>query len=303
MVAPKASVLLAGVLCVGVISGCGSGGAATSTEPGTPTVPGNVPLVVVDGEVMLTCPGSVSFAASAMNGGATGLADPVEVEAALDALVREAGIDAPSSLRGGVAGAEWIVLGAQPVNGTERLLVGVGGWTADGPGVGAEVVELERVDGGWRAVGWGGGCGPQPVLPPGLQWAGMIAPPAGIDTSAVLVEVQVGEGRCSSGRNPDPYLHEPAVVESDESVIVYWISDAPVGSQTCPSNPMVRRVVQLHRPLGDRPLLDGSLWPPRPVMSLREHAQQQISEAAGRPCPSAPIQRPCRARVVALSSW
>ncbi len=55
------------------------------------------------------------------------------------------------------------------------------------------------------------------------------------------------------------------VVEAADAVTVYWTSDAIEGAAGCPGNPVVRRVVKLDQPLGNRELLDGSSWPAAPV--------------------------------------
>lgn len=216
---------------------------------------------------MLSCgSGGPNFAVSAMEGGVSGLADEAEVAAALESLATEAGIDAPRELQGGgdIADAEWIVLGSQGDGATQELIVGVGHWSATGPSGNGEYVILERRGDGWRAAAWGH-CNLAPVLARGVSWAEIAAPPGGLDRVGTSVEVEVSERECTSGRNPEPFLNQPVVVESEHRVIVYWTSDSPEGAQTCPGNPPVRRAVELRQPLGDRALLDGSTWPPKLV--------------------------------------
>lgn len=214
---------------------------------------------------MLSCGAGPEFAVSALEGGVTGVADETQVLDAFERLAARAGIDVPRELqRARIADAEWIVLGSERDGGTETLIVGVGGWDGNGPGDDGEYVILDRVGEGWRASSWGD-CNLAPVLPPGVSWAEVAATPQGLDTTATSLSFEVHERECTSGRRPEPFLNEPVVVESDETVTVYWTSDAPQGSQTCPGNPSVRRVVHLDEPLGDRRLLDGSVWPPKPV--------------------------------------
>ena len=262
-----------------VLSACGApdGSVANPSGPRSGQAGGTVrnpegqqpesPLVSVGDDVVLSCgSGDPKFAASAMEGGVSGLADEAEVAAALESLAAEAGIDAPRELQGGgdIADAEWIVLGSEGDGASEELSVGVGHWDANGPSGNGEYVILGRRGDGWRAVGWGN-CNLAPVLAPGLIWAEIAAPAAGLDRAEPSVTVEVNERKCTSGRDPEPFLNEPVVVESEASVIVYWTSDSPKGVATCPGNPSVRRVVQLREPLGDRALLDGSTWPPKPV--------------------------------------
>ena len=89
-----------------------------------------------------------------------------------------------------------------------------------------------------------------------------VVSPAAVDGAATEVIVDVHETACTSARDPGPFLDEPAVVSTDESVTVYWTSEPPVGGANCPGNPTSQQVLTLDEPLGDRPLLDGSRWPP-----------------------------------------
>jgi hypothetical protein len=77
--------------------------------------------------------------------------------------------------------------------------------------------------------------------------------------------VLVHELACTSGRDPSDFLQEPRIVQSDESVTVYWTSIPAEGDQNCIGNPSVERTIELDEPLGDRALLDGSTYPPSPV--------------------------------------
>ncbi len=104
------------------------------------------------------------------------------------------------------------------------LVIGVGEWGADGPGADGDYVVLGRVDQGWSADGWGN-CNLEPVLKPDVGWVEIVAAPVGLDPAATSIPVDVTEGRCTTGRGPEPYL----------------------------------------RPLGNRELLDGSSWPAAPV--------------------------------------
>jgi len=239
------------------MAGCGETELGTSQRPG---------LMMVDGEPMVAC-GNIrpAFAASAMDNGVAGLADEAEVAAALDDLRAEAGIDAPRELqRASAAEAEWKVLGGDPVDDPERLLVGVGRWAAASGTTHGQYVVLERAEHGWQASEWGD-CNLAPVLVEGASWAEIAAAPGGEGPGSSSVDVLVSETECASARDPGPYLHEPVVIERLDSVTVYWTSDTPTGAQDCPGNPRVRRTVELGRPLGDRTIFDGSSWPPRPI--------------------------------------
>ena len=143
------------------MAGCGETELGTSQRPG---------LMMVDGEPMVAC-GNIrpAFAVSAMDNGVAGLADEAEVAAALDDLRAEAGINAPSELqRAAAAKAEWKVLGGDPVDDPERLLVGVGRWAAASGTTHGQYVVLERAEHGWQASGWGD-CNLAPVLVEGAR--------------------------------------------------------------------------------------------------------------------------------------
>jgi hypothetical protein len=250
------------------MAGCGESRSDTSPDSGTARA-GRESVVMVGGEVLVSC-GNIrpAFAVSAMDDGVSGLADEAEVAAALDGLRARFGIDAPRALqRRSAAEAEWKVLGGDPVDDPQRLLVGVGHWAAATGTTDGQYVVLERTANGWQPSGWGD-CNLAPVLGEGASWAEIAAVSGGADPGSSTVEVLVSERECTSARDPSPYLREPVVIERDDTVTLYWTSDTPTGDQTCPGNPRVRRSVKLDRPLGTRAILDGSTWPPRPIIGF-----------------------------------
>jgi hypothetical protein len=93
----------------------------------------------------------------------------------------------------------------------------------------------------------------------------MSAAAADAESSGTSITAMVSERECTSARDPSPYLNDRIVVESDNTVTVYWTSTPPDGAQYCTGNPSVERRITLTRPLGNRTLLDGSTWPPTPV--------------------------------------
>lgn len=262
------------LVCAAALSGCAAPGAsvdsadgARETEKASDGQTPEAPVTRAGDEVMLSCGGSLPyFTPSAMERGVDGVADESEVEAALERLAAEAGIDAPLELqRAGVADAEWIVLGSGNDEGTEELILGMGHWDADGPSDrNSQYVVLDRGDSGWQASGWGT-CNLEPVLAPGTSWVEIAPTPEGLNRATTSLQIEVSERECTSSRDPEPYLNEPVVVEDHDTVTVYWTSESPTGAQTCPGNPSVSREVRLDQPLGDRVLLDGSTWPPKRV--------------------------------------
>jgi hypothetical protein len=125
-------------------------------------------------------------------------------------------------------------------------------------------VGLDKQGDRLRVAGWGD-CRLRPVLEAGAAWARVSASTAALDPEATSVPVQVTETECTSSRDPEPHLRKPVVVETDETVTVYWTTEEATGGQKCPGNPPAERVVELDGPLGDRAVLDGSTWPATPV--------------------------------------
>jgi hypothetical protein len=110
-----------------------------------------------------------------------------------------------------------------------------------------------------------GSCRLTPVLDQRAKWANLSAPAGGLDRTTTSPTVGVTEIECTSGRDPSAFLNEPYVVETEESVTVYWTSEPPRGAQNCIGNRPVDRTLTLDEPLGERELLDGSVYPPHPV--------------------------------------
>lgn len=255
------------IMLLGSLSGCGQQQAPVGGEPvGTATVEAVQPVDDVprtssaDGSLLVTC-GDLPFPVSAMRRGIDPVADREEIVAALDDLAAQAGMDAPKALQDKSANeAEWIVLAETD----SRLTVATGPWSEDGPAPDGQVVRLENVGNGWKVTGWGD-CTLTPVAPEGAIWAEVTAEPDALSASATRLPVWVSERECTSGRDPSPFLNAPVVVESEGAVTVYWTSRPPEGAQSCPGNPRVKRFVELQDPLGNRPLLDGSTWPPTPA--------------------------------------
>ncbi len=269
MIAPRTAVVLAASALALSLAGCGeveraSDAETESTPTSTPTVDPDSPVLVADGEVLIRC-GSVPFKPSAMTGPLREHAEADEIDRALEALIDElvtdgAAVEVPPPLAAADEGSyPWRVLGADG----QRLELAVGSWTADGPGEGAMTIGLERDTGdGLRVTGWGDCRLLEPALAGGdADWADVrLAGRA--DPASSSLEVKVSERFCASSRDPSPYLQEPYVVDTGESVTIYWTSTPP-RSATCPTNPWVRRSVELSRPLGERAVYDGSLWPPK----------------------------------------
>lgn len=143
-----------------------------------------------------------------------------------------------------------------------RVLVATGEWGPQGP-IDDEsgYAVLAQNDGQYSVEDWGA-CDLKPALKPGLGWAALSK--ASADPSSSVLTVDVTEVDCTGGRDPSAFLQEPVVVETDESVTIFWATTESAGGD-CPSNPSVTRQLQLAEPLGDRTILDGSTWPATPL--------------------------------------
>lgn len=219
-------------------------------------------------ELLISCDAQApGWPASAMDGGIDSRDSRAELTPALEAVVAEAGIDAPLALQGvDVGEAPWFVLAE-----SERyVVVAAGTWDEHGPKLkdDGQAVRLERNASGWEVVGWGTCSRLVPVVEPGRQWV-QIESASDLDPAATEVAVEITERQCTSGRDPRPFLEEPTFVEDDDSVTVFWTSRMPEGASTCIGNAPVPHRLRLDDPLGDRQLLDGSSWPARPVTLRR----------------------------------
>ncbi len=79
------------------------------------------------------------------------------------------------------------------------------------------------------------------------------------------VHVLITETACASGQSPEGRVLEPLVVYGPDSVAVAIAIRHIVGGADCQSNPEFPVLIELSEPLGDRVLVDGSQFPPRPL--------------------------------------
>ncbi len=110
-------------------------------------------------------------------------------------------------------------------------------------------------------------CEPETALPFGVQ-----VMEVGFDPSAgepnpdsTTIDLLVKESGCASGQPPGERLLEPQILETDEAVFVVFGLMPLLGGANCPSNPSTPVTIELERPLGDRPILDGTKTPPVPL--------------------------------------
>lgn len=208
----------------------------------------------------VTCGGEPGWPPSVMADGVAGLLSEEDARRTFAAILADPGVGEEASMSlfpDGVDALAWRVLSGDE----ERLTLGLGHWTADGPARDAMVLSLEREEGRWVPGGWGS-CRLSTVLPAGRSEVEVLRVVASADRT---LTVRVHERQCTSARDPRSHLHEPEVVETDESVTIVWTSEPMKGGADCPGNPSAERTVELAEPLGDRAVLDGGVYPPRPV--------------------------------------
>jgi hypothetical protein len=121
---------------------------------------------------------------------------------------------------------------------------------------------LELRDGQWSPTGWGqcrieleadGWGNARFTLDPAIR----------PDPQARTVSVLATEVACASGQPPQGRDVRAVVLdETDEVASIVILVEPATGDQTCPGNPSFEFQVDLSSPLGDRTILDASVYPP-----------------------------------------
>lgn len=270
---PRVLLVLVVAALLATMTGCGSTGsdpaespAADSTSGGFPSAtaspaPG-LPVMELAGEPVVTCREPLGWPVSAMPDGVPGPIEDGELrDIFAGALDGPAGMEFEHVLTDGVD-SDYRFLAS-----TDDLVVlGLGAWTTSGPVRGAAWTATLELDGGeWDFLGFGD-CQLERQYAEGH---------ARVDVATAersgphRLRLGIVEQDCTSGRDPLPYLHEPAVVESEEAVTVYFSSEPVRGGASCQGNPEASYTLELDEPLGDRVLLDGSTYPLRQVRLTR----------------------------------
>lgn len=251
--------LLAAAVLSAVLSACGT--ETTASDPqGASTAADDAPFVVADGEVKVSCGSDgAGWPPSVMTEGVQGVLTDDEARRIFQGILSDpmTGEEAALSLFPDGFDVDWRVLHEDD----NALTIGLGQWTDQGPtGERAHILELAREESAWRPAGWGD-CQLSPVLREGNSWAEVTGYRG--DAASARLTAQVNERECTSGRDPERFLHQPLVVETSEKVTIYWTSEPPKGGQDCQGNPPIDKVVELKQPLGTRLVFDGSTYPPR----------------------------------------
>lgn len=83
------------------------------------------------------------------------------------------------------------------------------------------------------------------------------------DPQSSTLPVLATEVACAGGQAPwGREVRAVVVDETVEAVSIVILLEPPTGGQTCPSNPRFEFEVDLESPLGDRTVLDASVYPP-----------------------------------------
>jgi hypothetical protein len=121
---------------------------------------------------------------------------------------------------------------------------------------------LEMRDGRWTPVGWGQ-CNVELGAKGWATASFRIDPKSAPDPSSAQLLVQATENSCADGAPPTGRAVQAVVVDENPNSISIVILVEPMrGAADCPSNPPFPFEVQLGAPLGDRRILDASVYPP-----------------------------------------
>ncbi len=122
-------------------------------------------------------------------------------------------------------------------------------------------LRIELSDGRWTPVGWGQ-CRIELEADGWGNARFVVDPKIPPDPDADRVTVMATENACASGMAPAGRDVRAVILDEDEHSVSVVILVEPKGGD-CPSNPAFPFEVQLSTPLGDRRILDASVYPPQ----------------------------------------
>ncbi len=224
--------------------------AATGEPAPTQTGPAVSPLVIADPAFPLTCGGEERFPAGALAGVGQAQLENDPAAGVLRSVIAEGGDPDIFPADG------WHRVVSDP---DTVVFVALG--PGDPPWV---MVEATLGPDGWTAGGYGA-CHAQPVPPEGISmadfWLDPDAAAPGPDTTTL--HGMIVERACANGKPPTGRVRPPIVAYDEHAVtITVTVSQIPGGAD-CPGNPSVPITIELSQPLGQRTILDGSVFPPR----------------------------------------
>ena len=123
---------------------------------------------------------------------------------------------------------------------------------------------IEMRDGGWAPVGWGQ-CR---IELEAKGWGNarfVVDPKTPPDPEADEIAVLATEVACAGGQVPGDREVRAVILSEDEHAVSIVILVEPTkGATTCQGNPAFPFEVELGSPLGEREILDASVYPPEP---------------------------------------
>ena len=125
-------------------------------------------------------------------------------------------------------------------------------------------LRMEMLDGRWAPVGWGQ-CRIE-LDAEGWGNAGFVTDPGSPpNPDADRISVLATEVACAGGQAPEDREARAVILEEDERTVSIVILVEPTdGATTCQGNPSFPFEIELGSPLGQREILDASVYPPEP---------------------------------------
>lgn len=121
---------------------------------------------------------------------------------------------------------------------------------------------LELRDGRWAPRGWGD-CRIELEADGWGNARFSLDPTVRPDPRSGTLSVLATEMACASGRPPQGREVRAVVLdETDEAVSIVILVEPPTGDQNCQGNPPFELQVDIGSPLGERTILDASVYPP-----------------------------------------
>src|SRR6476646_1121425 len=132
---------------------------------------------------------------------------------------------------------------------------------------GVEWMSFQRTRGRWKFLGYAGGCLPNTLRrgQSAITWDLSEDQPS-LGAQSHRIKVYLGPGECNDGKSQNDRLQKPEFREQNSKLIMtLWLRPVSPGLHTCVGLIEPPVVIELPEPLGERELLDGGTYPPRPA--------------------------------------
>ena len=125
-------------------------------------------------------------------------------------------------------------------------------------------MRIEMRDGRWAPVGWGQ-CRIELEADGWGNARFVVDPKTPSDPTADRISVLATENACADGQAPEDREVRSVILDQDErSVSIAILVEPTKGATTCQGNPAFPFEVKLGSPLGERKIVDASVFPPEP---------------------------------------